>query len=70
MQKPFKIIIQNSCKYHDRCRIWPPVDISKECRRCNLVFEESFGALDTFDGSDAKLKSLLKNGFLNPVLPD
>jgi hypothetical protein len=46
------------------------VDISKECRRCNLVFEESFGALDTFDRSDAKLKSLLKNGFLNPVLPD
>lgn len=44
--------------------------ISKECRRRNLVFEESFGALDTFDRSDAKLKSLLKNGFLNPVLPD
>lgn len=26
--------------------------------------------MDTFDRSDAKLKSLLKNGFLNPVLPD
>lgn len=44
--------------------------MSRECRRCNLVFEENFGALDTFDRSDAKLISLLKNGFLNPVLPD
>jgi hypothetical protein len=45
------------------------VGVSKEWCRRNLAFEENFGAL-AFDRSDAKLTSLLKNGFLNPVLPD